>query len=561
MRIKAFSYAYRMTNDTRWAERAWLELQNAAGNGTQSFGPNSSDRWNPLHFLDTAELSSAFGIAYDWLYDYWSDTRKSQIRYSIIQYGLNPGIAAYSGNYTGWWTKATTGNWNCVCNAGLTVASLAILGDDTTGAAQQLLGLTINNAKANCALAVSPDGSWAETPDYWYFGSTGHAEMTSALLTATGSDYGLLSVNSDFWKTGYFHMYSFGPASLFGWGDSGPNKFTATANSLLLYGTEYDVPQYTLFQREQFDAAEPWSMFWYNPSVLGAFWDGLPLDRYFNNGSDQWASMRSTWTDENALFVGIKAGTDQGHQTHNDLDVGDFVLDALGTRWAGELGDGNYNAPDYFSNDTQNSGRWTYYRKMTEGQNTILIGRSNQNVLAAPTVQFGTSNTTQGSSTVFTPPSDSTAYWVSDMTSAYFNVASVKRGARLLNGRRQFLLQDEIDSQSEVMWRMHTNATVQTDGTSATLTIGDNTMQVSLLNAPSGASFTTMNPAARFSTDPTPPEADQPNVNVTVLIIDLPAGSYTLSVLFNPQWSGMSSSDYVTPPAVALDNWSLTSHK
>lgn len=27
MRIKAFSYAYRMTNDTTWAQRAWVELQ------------------------------------------------------------------------------------------------------------------------------------------------------------------------------------------------------------------------------------------------------------------------------------------------------------------------------------------------------------------------------------------------------------------------------------------------------------------------------------------------------------------------------------------------------
>ena len=398
--------------------------QNAAGNGTQPFGPDGSDKWNPAHFLDTAEMSSAFGIAYDWFYDYWTDTQKSQILSSLIQYGLQPGLSAFtdSSNFNGWWKNNITGNWNCVCNAGLTVASLAILGDDTTGIAQQLLGLTVDNAKANCAWAVSPDGSWAETPDYWYFGTTGHAEMSSALKTATGSDYGLLDVNTNFWKTGYFHMYLFGPASLFGYGDSGPNKYTSTANCLFLYGTHYQVPQYTLFQREQFDAAEPWSMFWYNPLVYGAFWDGLALDNFFTNNTDQWASMRSTWTDENALFVGIKAGTLQGHQTHNDLDAGDFVLDALGTRWAGELGDGDYRAPDYFSNDTQGSARWMYYRKMTEGQNTILIGRSNQNVLAAPTVQFGSSNTTQGSSTVFTPSSDSTAYWVSDLTSAYFNV-------------------------------------------------------------------------------------------------------------------------------------------
>lgn len=27
MRLKAFSYVYRMTNDTKWVDRAWAELQ------------------------------------------------------------------------------------------------------------------------------------------------------------------------------------------------------------------------------------------------------------------------------------------------------------------------------------------------------------------------------------------------------------------------------------------------------------------------------------------------------------------------------------------------------
>ena len=45
----------------------------------------------------------------------------------------------------------------------------------------------------------------------------------------------------------------------------------------------------------------------------------------------------------------------QGHQTHGDLDYGDLVLDAPGTRWAGdsELGSGDYNAPDYFDSEVQ----------------------------------------------------------------------------------------------------------------------------------------------------------------------------------------------------------------
>jgi hypothetical protein len=301
------------------------------------------------------------------------------------------------------------------------MASLAILGDDTTGIASQLLSYTVNSAKQNCALATVDDGTWRETANYWYFGTTGHAEMSSSLLTATGSDYDLLDVNSNFYLTGKYHMFVFGATSLFNYGDHGPNKYSTTANAMFLYADHYKQPQYSLFQREQSDAADPWTMFWYDPTVSGAFWDGLPLDHYFDNAFDQWVSMRSSWTDQHALYVAMKAGHLQNYQTHNDLDVGDFVLDALGTRWAGELGSGDYKSINYFSNDTQGSDRWLYYPKATQGQNTININEANQNVLATPTVNYGSSNTTQGSSTVFTVPSNSTAFWTTDMTSAYFS--------------------------------------------------------------------------------------------------------------------------------------------
>jgi len=242
------------------------------------------------------------------------------------------------------------------------------------------------------------------------------------------------------------------------------------------------------------------------------------------------------------------------------LDAGDFVLDALGTRWAGEFGSGDYNSPAYFSSDAQTATRWLYYRKMTEGQNTLLVNKSNQNVLGTGTnLKHGSSGTTQGSSTVLTVPKDSTAFWTADITSAYFEASSVKRGVRLLNGRKQVLIQDEITATSGVQWRMQTNATIVTDGTSATLSLDGQTMKVSILNAPSGAVFSTSG-AVRFTTDAVPPLADQANPGVSVLIIDLPAGTYSLQVLFNPQWSGMSSSDYVTPKSVALDSWTLSSH-
>lgn len=352
----------------------------------------------------------------------WTDAQKTTMRATLNQYGLDPGVQAYTNSSAsfGWWRNNIYGNWNCVCNGGLTMASLAILGDDTTGNAKQLLGLTVDNAKSNCAQAVTDDGTWHETANYWYFGTTGHAEMASSLLTATGSHYGLLDTNANFKKTGEFHMYVSGPTSLFNYGDHGPNKFSTTANAMIFYASQFQDPEYALFQRDQRDAAEPWSMFWYDPTIAGAFWDGKALDSFFDNQLDQWASMRSSWTDGDALYVAVKAGNLTGHETHGDLDVGDFVLDALGTRWAGELGSGDYNSPNYFLSEAQDADRWKYYRKMTEGQNTLLIGATNQLVTAMPKiVNSGSSGTTQGSSTVMDVPDDSTAFWVADMSSAY----------------------------------------------------------------------------------------------------------------------------------------------
>ncbi|KAI0323702.1 hypothetical protein GY45DRAFT_1401236, partial [Cubamyces sp. BRFM 1775] len=98
-----------------------------------------------------------------------------------------------------------------------------------------LPGFTVDNAKQNCAQAFVTDVSWTETVNYWYLGTTGPTEMSSALMTATGSDFDLLTVNSKFVKTGLYHMYLTGPGSLFSYGDHDPNKFSTTANGMMLY--------------------------------------------------------------------------------------------------------------------------------------------------------------------------------------------------------------------------------------------------------------------------------------------------------------------------------------
>lgn len=235
----------------------------------------------------------------------------------------------------------------------------------------------------------------------------------------------------------------------------------------------------------------------------------------------------------------------------------------MGQRWAGELGSADYLGRNYFSNETQQSERWLWYRKMTEGQNTLSIAGANQNVDAQPTARFESDGLTQGPTTVLEVPQDSTAYMVADLTTAYFG-QQIHRGIRFINGRKQVLLQDELtDIDAETYWRMHTNATVAIDsaGTTATLTLEGKTMQVLLVNPPQEVAWEALAPERT----PNAPklvdgqEADQPNPGVTVLSLTIPAGTNTIQVLFNPQWDGFSS--FQTPGLVALNDWSLDSHQ
>ncbi|KAK7892304.1 hypothetical protein LTR67_007400 [Exophiala xenobiotica] len=555
LRVKHWAYAYILTNDTKWVDRTWEELQHAAGNGTEYFGV-PGDNWNSRHFLDTAEFTAAFAYAYDWLYDAWTPSQRDAIMWSIIELGLQKGIDCFANQGTGWWT-VVRGNWNCVSNAGLMLGALAIYNEDPTGTAAQILPDTIANSQEYCAHAISSDGTWLETPDYWYFGIQSFAQIAAALISATGSDQQTLSANPAVNLTGLFRIYSQGMVDKFNYGDCGPDKITATANPLMFYGKHLGKPRWTQFQREQDDAADPLSMFWYDTTTPSGQWsDGLELDHYFSYVNTSWASMRSSWTDDNGLYVAMKASTLMGHQTHGDLDAGDFVLDALGERWAGDLCQNDYNGPGYFESENQDSRRWLYYRCGTEGQNTLLYNGTNQLVNGIPVTTFNSTDSVESSST----QNSSTAFYIADLTS-FYEATSIKRGIRLLDGRKRVLIQDEIvNGGASSQWRVHTNATVvlTDDSKQATLTLNDKTV-VAQITSPGDLVFTTLQ-AVRLASDPPLPVngTDLPNTGVTVLAIDVAQGDQTVSVVFTPQWPNYTATN--TTKQVPLSAWNLTSH-
>ena len=68
-KVITLSMAFRLTNDSRFAEKA-IDMMKAA---------SSFPDWFPFHFLTVAEFSFAVSIGYDWLYNYMSESDRQYI--------------------------------------------------------------------------------------------------------------------------------------------------------------------------------------------------------------------------------------------------------------------------------------------------------------------------------------------------------------------------------------------------------------------------------------------------------------------------------------------------
>jgi hypothetical protein len=262
--------------------------------------------------------------------------------------------------------------------------------------------------------------------------------------------------------------------------------------------------------------ADPLHVVWYTPPT-GAGVGERDLDRHLRSTVDI-VVMRSAWDDPNALFVGVKAGYNQVN--HGHLDLGNFELDALGVRWARDLGSDDYNLPGYW--DKKKGGeRWKYYRLATASHNVPILGGQNQDAEAIATIADFKSEADAARVTV-------------DLTSAYQASASkATRDVALTNDRRAVVVRDrfELVGPCEILWGMTTDASIDPrDDGSAMLTLEGRQMVARVIE-PKGAVFTAE------SAERQPPEKRNKGVNRLVVRLPESTGSDTLMILLAPVWS------------------------
>lgn len=442
-RVFQLSYAYRTTGDEKYLKRAEKEL----------LAVSAFEDWNPTHFLDVAEMTMAVAIGYDWLFDKLSEQNRKTIREAIITKGINP---SFDDKYNSF--LRAEHNWNQVCNAGMTFGVLAIA-ENEPELARKVITRAVASIPRAMKTSYEPDGAYPEGFGYWEYGTSFNVLFNSAIEKALGTDFGL-SGAPGFLKTAGFMQNLVGPTGLAdNWGDSGLKGGLSPA--MFWFADKTKDPSLLWNQKKLLD--NPGKSFVRNRILPALMVWGVKTDLksireprkkiWVGQGPSPVGLMRTSWTDTNAVFVGFKAGSPSVNHAH--MDVGSFVLDVNGERWAMDFGMQDYNSLETKGvdlwNRAQNSQRWEVFRLNNLAHNTLTFDGQLQQVKGYAKVDAW--------SEVPEKPAV-----ISDLSKMYEGqVASAKRGIAILD-QRSVVVRDEVKTLNKpvtMRWNLLTPATVK----------------------------------------------------------------------------------------------------
>ena len=361
-RILSLAYAYRMTGERKYLDRAREDMMTVC----------SFSDWNPSHYLDVAEMSTAVAFGFDWLYDGLDESSRKVILNAIKEKALDTraGQDFYKmGN-----------NWNQVCNSGMVAAAVAtseFFPEDAHAAMNDML-------KSNPWMmkrAYEPDGAYCEGPGYWEYGTSFEVQMLAVLDKAFGTDFGL-SDTKGFDRTMDYMVFTNGnTGKRFNYSDNSDR--IDEAPSLWYFAARFDKAPM------MFKEVEYLKEHGYSNRILPVFVKYVaeidpkaivpPTTMTYSGISETPVVMTRTGWNHDDLYLGLKGG--KGDNSHGHMDAGSFVFDAFGSRWSMDMNvqayeqvenllkglGGNYWSP------AQNSMRYQLTRLNNRFHSTITV--------------------------------------------------------------------------------------------------------------------------------------------------------------------------------------------
>ncbi|MBR5506598.1 MAG: heparinase II/III family protein, partial [Clostridia bacterium] len=418
------SFAYKITGDKKYLDAAWRQIESIA----------SFPDWNPIHHIDVGMMAYGFGIAYDWLYhDLTPEQRAIMERavYNNLYWIVNE---AHQDIYTVYGDPGMKDNHNVLCNAGLIACVVAFM--DVHPEVGSQLGAHTMRLLERFMWLFAPIGEYFEGPSYASVSIDYTAQLFAAMETCMGTLYGLDKAEAFDLSADYIMNMQSDVAS-FGFGD-GNSDLKRSAGMIWIYNHygikgKKDAAADLLAYKGGQDAVN--AILYYNvePDNVGNDTSGLSV---YYPGEDLVLARNSF--ESGQVYVGLKCGGTL--HSHSHLDSGSFVFDAMGTRWAHDLGQDDYNLQWEW-------GFYDIYRRRPESHNTLIIdpdggygyeldGRAN--FLSYDIKPKGVIAKT-------------------DLTELYGDkVTSAKRGFFFTDDRRSLVVRDEVSltGNSDLYWLM-----------------------------------------------------------------------------------------------------------
>jgi len=430
-RITTLALMYRLTGRDPWLRRAIMELTAAA----------AFKEWNPARFIDTAELTHAFAIGYDWLFNALVPDERAWIRDALISKGLDPALALYQ-QKARWVTDHY--NWNIACNSAMSIGALAVA-DEAKDKSASILRAALESIPRGLT-TYGADGGWPEGPAYGEYAMRYACLFFASLETALGNDYGLSGFHG-IDRAGRFRVYNISPSNkIFSFADGGDDP--GLAPEMFWIARRFNNPVYAWSEQKQLERSthpDAYDLAWFQHDAKAPQPPSWPLDAVFHGVNI--ATFRSSWEDPAGVFLAVKGGDNKA--AHSHLDLGSFMLDAGGIRWASDI-----EQDDAGLTPAQ---RAALYSVRTESHNTLLIDGENQDPRAEAHI------THQETSPDFS--------WVQvDLSKANPKLKQWNRRIGLAQ-RQSVLIEDSVrsDQPVEVIWSMLTTADILPNGPTAVL--------------------------------------------------------------------------------------------
>jgi len=502
-RMITLSLAHRLFGEKRYLDKAIANLMNIC----------AFPSWNPEHYLDVAETTTAVAIGYDWLYHDLDEKHRAVIVEAIEEKALKLALPVYrqEGN-NGSWAKRET-NWNVVCNSGMIMGALAIA-ESNVKLAEEIIRHAVKYP-VNCIKHYAPDGVCYEGPGYWEYTNIYLAIMLDVLETNIGHSFGIADLDGVS-NTAIYYINALSPSKkVFNFANSSAfgNNGQLSSNyspAFFYFSKRWQQPQVAGYYHEQLREVvnnqvktPQWHFFlaipWFDLQVEPE-WRKMERLAVFKNVYNPIAVLNGSMEPaDECIYLAIKGGAP--NQAHQQLDVGHFIVETDGIRWLEDLGSDHYHLPGFWDY-SPNGQRWKYFRNTNFSHNTIAIDDKIQ-------YSYG-----RGYIERFAPASPQ-PFAVFNMTGGYEKqVQSALRGVKLID-KETVLIQDDIslnrDAQ-KIIWSAITSADISIVGNAVTLRKGGKQFHIKVLS-----------PKAQLRLEEAKPytEAEKPITGYNVLKIEV----------------------------------------